>query len=147
MVAKTLAIKGMWVYEAQREYANGNLVIGAPVELRREPNNPFDPNAVEIVLHKTGSMLGHIPREEAKYISELLLQGGTISARICFLGTTTYKGKAEIVGSIEIKMDSEDGNICASQRPLLPPLSRSGCAVPICVSLAISLVLAYFIFW
>ena len=46
------------------------LKLGAPVTLKADPKNPYDPNAVAI-YHKN-IMLGYIPRTKNYMISQLL---------------------------------------------------------------------------
>jgi len=135
MVTKTLPIRGMWAYEAQRECDKANLLVGAAVELRREPDNPHDPNAVAIVLRYTGSKLGYIPREIAKDLSKWLLKGEHYTARVCHLGTTTYRNKPQIGGDIEIDMASQEQEIPEGKPPVAlqsprPPASPQAASTP-----------------
>ena len=53
---------------------------GALLELRRNPNNPFDPNAVEVYWR--GHQLGHLPRTDNRIISRLLDRGMKLRAKI-----------------------------------------------------------------
>lgn len=50
-----------------------NLTIGAPVTLRSEPDNPYDPDAVAIYFR--GTKLGYVPRAKNGYLSNLLYFG------------------------------------------------------------------------
>ncbi len=50
--------------ESQRIRTNG--------EVRREPNNPFDPNAVQVLIG--GEVVGYLPREEAAKYAPVLDQ-------------------------------------------------------------------------
>ena len=50
-----------------------NLVIGAPVELRSEPDNPYDPDAVAIYFGNT--KLGYVPRAKTYFVSKHLYFG------------------------------------------------------------------------
>ncbi len=59
-------VRGMRLYEVRR----GECVVGATVNLRRDPGNPYDPNCVEV--YQGGLKLGHIARQAAKWVSELL---------------------------------------------------------------------------
>lgn len=54
-----------------------------PVELVREPNNPFDLNAVGV--HVEGRMLGHLPRDIAAIVGPKLDDGQTIAARAIYV--------------------------------------------------------------
>jgi len=56
------------------------LRVGDRLELRREPDNPHDPNAVSVSWH--GRMLGYLPRRENAAPSWSLDRGQPLSARI-----------------------------------------------------------------
>lgn len=53
---------------------------GALLELRRNPENPVDPKAVEVYWR--GHKLGHLPRTDNAIISRLLDHGMKLRARI-----------------------------------------------------------------
>ena len=59
-----------------------NLMIGSPVSLVSEPDNPYDPNAVAIYYGTT--KLGYVPKYKNDCISDLLYfgHGGIIDAKI-----------------------------------------------------------------
>jgi hypothetical protein len=48
--------------------------IGEPVQLEREPDNPYDRNCVR-VLSSRGIQIGNIPRDEAEWLAEHLDSG------------------------------------------------------------------------
>ena len=48
--------------------------VGENLKLLREPNNPYDKNAVAVTRHN-GEQLGYLPREAAKQVSQLLDNG------------------------------------------------------------------------
>lgn len=50
-----------------------NLKPGTPVDLKAEPDNPYDPEAVAIYYGDT--KLGYIPRAKTYYVSKLLYFG------------------------------------------------------------------------
>jgi len=59
-----------------------------PVYLEREPQNPYDPNAIAVyaeIPHHGHKQIGYIPREIAADIAPYLDQGYTSSARIIAL--------------------------------------------------------------
>ena len=56
------------------------LRIGDPLELRREPDNPYDANAVSVSWR--GRKLGYLPRRENAATSWGLDRGQRLSARI-----------------------------------------------------------------
>ena len=51
----------------------GDLKLGAPVTLKSEPENPYDPDAVAIYHGET--KLGYVPKHKNSYISNLLYFG------------------------------------------------------------------------
>lgn len=53
---------------------------GRPLDLKREPRNPFDYDAVEI--YHENEKLGYIPRSESAVIAQLMDKGVTLTARI-----------------------------------------------------------------
>ncbi len=54
---------------------------GQAVSLERDPANPYDPNAVKVLL-SDGSMLGYVAREMAASVSRILADGWTFKLRI-----------------------------------------------------------------
>lgn len=56
------------------------LTVGDSLELRREPGNPHDPNAIRVDWN--GRKLGYIPRMENRTTARLLDQGKWLEARI-----------------------------------------------------------------
>jgi hypothetical protein len=58
------------------------LTLGAPVSLKSEPDNPYDPEAIVVVLGDT--KLGYVPRVKNAFLSNLLYFGyeETIEAKI-----------------------------------------------------------------
>jgi len=58
------------------------LKLGAPVTLKSEPDNPYDPDAVAIYFDMT--KLGYVPQVKNSYVSSLLYfgHGDIIEARI-----------------------------------------------------------------
>lgn len=59
------------------------LVIGAPVILMAESDNPYDPEAVAVYFEKT--KLGYIPKAQNSFISSLFYfgHGDIFDAKIC----------------------------------------------------------------
>ncbi len=54
--------------------------VGDALTLRREPDNPHDPNAVRVDWH--GQQLGYLPRAENGAVAAEMDQGGRVEARI-----------------------------------------------------------------
>jgi HIRAN domain len=59
------------------------LAVGDRLELVREPDNPFDRNAIRIEWH--GEKLGYVPRKENATLAWALDRGDPIRARISSL--------------------------------------------------------------
>jgi len=67
-------------------YYNGEMVewtfySGKPVLLRREPENPYDPMAIEVYTTE-GVKLGYIPRKFNQVPARLMDQGAIVRAEI-----------------------------------------------------------------
>jgi hypothetical protein len=58
----------------------GRFHTGMPLALRAEPDNAYDPFAVEILHDRT--KLGYVPRTDNKHISRLLEQGAGLTCRV-----------------------------------------------------------------
>ena len=41
----------------------------------REPDNAHDPNAIKVVLAPPSGLVGHVPKETAKWLSPLIASG------------------------------------------------------------------------
>lgn len=72
-------IAGLAYYQAEK--VRGQLCVGAPLLLRREPGNLYDRRAIE-VLTDEGIKLGYIPQLRNKRLSRLMDEGETLMARI-----------------------------------------------------------------
>jgi hypothetical protein len=62
-----------WIVGLQY-YDGASAAVSQDVVFERDPDNPFDPNAVA-VFTTTGTQVGHLPRYDAEYFSPLILQG------------------------------------------------------------------------
>ena len=58
----------------------GQLNVGDPLTLVREPGNPHDPRAVRV--ERNGHMLGYVPRAENDAVARQLDRGNKLEARI-----------------------------------------------------------------
>lgn len=59
-------------FEINGVYEEPNGVTTDPyIYLEREPNNPYDPNAIKVMVN--GDKLGYLPKEEAKKIASKLV--------------------------------------------------------------------------
>lgn len=71
-------LAGFQYYEASQLWHR--LRPGALLELRRNPDNPVDPKAVEVYWR--GHKLGHLPRTDNAIIARMLDRGMKLRARI-----------------------------------------------------------------
>lgn len=62
-----------WIVGVQY-YEGATLLAGQDVFFDREPDNPFDPNAIA-AFTREGIQIGHLPRYDARYFSVLMLEG------------------------------------------------------------------------
>ena len=76
------------------------------IELKREPNNPQDPNAVSIIHEETGKPVGYIPREVARTLAIIMDAGYYVNG--CIKHTTGgYSGKPTKGVVVEVNIDGE----------------------------------------
>jgi HIRAN domain len=78
---------------------------GEPVELRPEPRNPADPNAIA-VFSARGVQLGYVPAERAPWIGGIMKQGREVMA--------IFQGETAPGGWMRIGLDG--------RAPTLPPV-------------------------
>lgn len=90
-----------------RRYAVELLAPGDPVELRREPKNPADPNAIA-VFSPVGVQLGYIPAERAPYIGMMMSRGAV---------TAVFQGQSEHGAWLRIAFGDDE--------PVLPPARQA----------------------
>ena len=69
-----ISIKGTTYYNASELYRNGSLSNGLSVHFECQPDNPYDSNAVAVML-KTGDMLGYVSKELAPKYTKLIQSG------------------------------------------------------------------------
>ncbi len=62
-----------WIVGLQY-YGGAGAAVNQEVVFERDPDNPFDPNAIA-VFTTAGTQIGHLPRYDAEYFSPLILQG------------------------------------------------------------------------
>jgi hypothetical protein len=85
---------------------------GRPLELRRDPENPHDPNAVAVYIAAVGEQVGFVPRELAVELAPELDEGTAWSA-LCLreqrrspreprTGLTMLLGRAEAIELREV---------------------------------------------
>ena len=81
-ISVVITLKGTRYYEAPTLYKANRLSSGLQVNLKREPNNPHDDNAVAVALSSSNQMLGHLPRELAPKYSKLITNGRLVTSVI-----------------------------------------------------------------
>lgn len=74
-------LAGFQYYQGQRVWPR--LTVGQPLDLRREPDNPFDARAVAVWWH--GRQLGYLPRNENTAVAQMLDRGERLEGRIAAL--------------------------------------------------------------
>lgn len=72
-------VKGSYYYDGARAFSELRLPVGQNLQIKAEPENPHDPNALQIWLPPetpTGSalLLGYIPRQLARIWRPLALE-------------------------------------------------------------------------
>ncbi len=72
------------------------LGIGTVLALRREPDNPHDANAIEI-LGPGGVRLGYVPRAAAREYAPMMDEGADIEARISGFVPRDWKIPEDVV--------------------------------------------------
>jgi hypothetical protein len=82
----TVGIAGFYYYEGMEEAVFNALAVGDELELRREPENPHDPNAIEVYT-QNGYKLGYVPMIENPIPAALADQNIAIGAEISGLAT------------------------------------------------------------
>ncbi len=81
-------------FEGRQDVIAG-LVAGAPLELRRQADNPHDPNAIAVYYGQL--QLGFFNKRLAAHIAPLIDRGARYSARVASLtGASTARGEAEL---------------------------------------------------
>lgn len=79
---------------------------GCPVFLRRQPDNAYDPNAIEIVL-SNDRVVGYMPREDAAACARLLDGGFLHSAYVKKL----WEGREHTIPVIEAQIYRPEANL------------------------------------
>lgn len=79
----------------QANLAVPTLVVGTPLTLRREPANPHDELAIEI-LAESGLKLGYIPRQRNPVLARLMDAGKQLLASVANIGTDTRYSTDEL---------------------------------------------------
>lgn len=81
MLVQSSPLAGFTHYDAADSF--DQIKAGDELVLIREPDNPYDVNAVRVEWH--GRKLGYLPRHENRAIAVELDRGGKIEARVAAL--------------------------------------------------------------
>lgn len=73
-------IVGVHFRSSEAKHVHNALVIGDYVDLAAEPDNHYDPMAVQVLY--AGEIIGYVARANNYQISEHLTNGGEATARI-----------------------------------------------------------------
>lgn len=84
---------------------------GEPVELRPEPKNPADPNAVAVYSCR-GIQLGYVAAERAPRIGQIIRQGAEVVA--------VFQEQTRHGGVIRVAFDGEEPKLPEPQKPADP---------------------------
>ncbi|MDP2795781.1 MAG: HIRAN domain-containing protein [Sulfurisoma sp.] len=79
----------------QAEIAVPKLAVGQSLALRREPANPHDELAIEIIA-ATGLKLGYIPRHRNPVLARLMDAGKQLLAAVASIGADSRYSAAEL---------------------------------------------------
>lgn len=82
MLCNVFSVAGFQYYDGPDLLTDplASMQPGDALDLRAEPENPYDAYAVE--LYWQGRKLGYVPRSDNKHISRLLRQGARLQATI-----------------------------------------------------------------
>lgn len=92
-------IAGLEYYDVAAQ--QHTLTPGAPLTLRREPDNPHDANAIE-VLTPSGAKLGYIPRHRNAPIAALMDADVHAAAEVVSVGTWWNRLDVRFAVSVEV---------------------------------------------
>ncbi len=83
-------IHGSHYYDCLKLIEENKLFVGEPLTLRRQPDNEYDPYAIEI-LTAEGKKLGYIPKKHSQILASLIDQKCHLSANIESIFTTAWE--------------------------------------------------------
>jgi hypothetical protein len=78
LLVQSSPLAGFGHYEAARVW--GELRLGDPLELAREPENPHDPRAIRVAWR--GHLLGYVPRRANGALAWAMDRGESLTARV-----------------------------------------------------------------
>lgn len=84
-------LQGTWAYGARELIDKGDLTVGKPVSLLREPDNPHDRNAIAAFYSK--QRIGYIPRNLAAAVADYIDNNGAWAATVSHIGERKHRNK------------------------------------------------------
>ena len=78
MLVQSSPLAGFRYYDARQVW--DDMQVGDALTLAREPNNPYDANAVRVEWR--GHKLGYVPRTDNRAVAYHMDRGGQVEARI-----------------------------------------------------------------
>lgn len=83
-------IHGSHYYDCLSLLSQDKLSVGQPLILRRQPDNAYDENAIEILTQR-GVKLGYVPQKDNTVIANLLDQHCSLSTHIDSIVKTAWE--------------------------------------------------------
>lgn len=99
-----LSVQGLRYYHGPREFQDGSLRPGAEIYLSPDPGNAHDPNAVEVILVGAGRMLGHVPKTQAGWVSDLLRRNYRLTGRVTRVGLSRKSYPDSLFCVVEVEL-------------------------------------------
>ena len=99
-----LSVQGLRYYHGPREFQDGNLRRGAEIYLSPDPGNAHDPNAVEVILAGAGKKLGHVPKTQAGWVSDLLRRNYRLSGQVTRVGLSRKSYPDSLFCVVEVEL-------------------------------------------
>lgn len=102
LVVQRAPLAGFRHYEGREAWPG--LQVGDRLELLREPDNPYDANAVRVRWR--GRMLGYVPRRDNATVARLMDHGAALEARIAALRehrNRTVRLEFEVVAPLQTR--------------------------------------------
>ena len=81
IVVQRSPLAGFRHYEAREIWHH--MAVGDPLQLVREPDNPYDANAIRVVWRNV--MLGYVPRRDNAAVARQMDRGAGLEARVAAL--------------------------------------------------------------
>jgi hypothetical protein len=99
-----LSVQGLRYYYGPREFQDGSLRPGAEIYLSHDPGNAHDPNAVEVILVGAGRKLGHVPKTQAGWVSDLLRRNYRLTGLVTRVGLSRKSYPDSLFCVVEVEL-------------------------------------------